>query len=76
MEALPRPSDHSDSRLHVGLHNTGIRISEMKIENLRATVRHVVLSSLILALVLMAAGCNGGYGTPSGGLGTFLRRRL
>lgn len=39
----------------------------MKMENLRGNVRHAVLSSLILALVLTAAGCKGGYGTPGGG---------
>ncbi len=40
----------------------------MKIEHPRCNVRHAALSILIFVLFLTAAGCKGGYGTPSGSL--------
>src|SRR5207245_134593 len=50
----------------MSLHNTGIRMSAIKMENLRGTVRHAVLSILVIALVPMAVGCKG-YGRSTGG---------
>ena len=41
-------------------------MSAIKMENLRGTVRHAVLSILVIALVPMAVGCKG-YGRSTGG---------